>query len=481
MAATTAARTKSTIIDTNYDWGLLTIVFSLLAFGLVMVFSSSYAQGISGFDTPYYFILRQFIWTGIGLTVLAITASIRYTLWESWSIVLMAATLLGLLMVLPFGSDLYGASRTFFNGSIQPSEPAKLVIIIYISTWLASKGSRIRDIRVGLIPFSILMGFITVLIVFQPDISSAFLIVATALILFFIAGADLKQLLLIGFSTALTFWIVIQNSSYAQARVDKYLASIWNPLESEEWQVRHSVIALTNGGPMGVGVGQGEVYVPLSWSDYIFATIGEEMGLIGALIVVLLFALFAYRGLRTALNAPDNFGMLLATGITSILIMQALLNVAVVVAAAPPTGVTLPFISYGGSSLVTTLAAVGILLSISRYSNEQKSSKKASKSSEIGKLAYARFDFGWGNRRSRVSSTRRSSPAKKSGTTKKSTTAKTTAKKKTTKRAPAKKAATRESTAKRATPARKTASRRAPAHKSTKQRSSTSTSRRNSR
>lgn len=454
-----AAKSKSTkrifSLGGSYDWGLLSIVISLLGFGLVMVFSSSYAQGISGYDTPYYFILRQLIWAGIGLSILAITACIRYTLWESWSIVLMAGTLLGLLLVLPLGSDLYGASRTFFDGSIQPSEPAKLVIIIYISTWLASKGSRIRDVRVGLIPFSILMGFITVLIVFQPDISSAFLIVATALILFFIAGADLKQLLLIGVITALTFWLVIENSSYAEARVDKYLASIWNPLESEEWQVRHSVIALTNGGSLGVGIGQGEVYVPLRWSDYIFATIGEEMGMIGALLVVMLFSLFAYRGLRTALHAPDNFGMLLATGITSILIMQALLNVAVVVAAAPPTGVTLPFISYGGSSLVTTLAAVGILMSISRFGNET-----TTRASEMGKLAYARFDFGWGDRRSRVSGTRRSSTAKKSSkpkrTTKRATAAKRTT---TTTRTAAKRTAAK-------APTKRTASKRQPAHKS---------------
>lgn len=387
---------------------MLTVVFSLLGLGLVMVFSSSYTIGISGYNDPFYFFLRQLAWTSLGLFTLIIMSSIRYTLWEQWSIGLMAIALLGLMLVLPFGADRFGASRTFFDGSVQPSEPAKLAIIIYISTWLASKGARIRDVRVGLVPFSVLMGLITVLIVFQPDISSAFLIVATALILFFIAGADLKQLLFIGFVTALTFFLVVQNSDYASARVDKFVGSLENPLASEEYQVRRMVSALINGGPVGMGIGRGDTYVPLGWSDNIFAVIGEEMGLLGALLIIFLFALFAWCGMRTALKAPDNFGMLLAIGITSILILQAILNAAVVVAVAPPTGVTLPFISYGGSSLVTTLAAVGILLSIGRYSN-----MNPAKPSELGNLTYARFDFGWRHGRSRISGTSNSRSSNK--------------------------------------------------------------------
>jgi cell division protein FtsW len=173
-------------------------------------------------------------------------------------------------------------------------------------------------------------------------------------------------------------------------------------------------------GPFGVGPGGGTGklpgYVPLGWSDNIFAIVGEEMGLFGTLLVIMLFALLAYRGLRTALRAPDNFGMLLATGITSLLILQAILNAAVVVAAAPPTGVTLPFISYGGSSLITMLGAVGILLSISRYGSEVADSP-----SQMGKLAYARFDFGWGDRRSRLPRSRSRSTAARR-TTKKRTT-----------------------------------------------------------
>lgn len=319
---------------------------------------------------------------------------------------MMGLALLALMAVVVFGSEKFGATRTFFGGSVQPAELAKIIVIIYISAWLASKGKRIRDVRVGLLPFSVLLGAVAVLIVAQPEISAAILIVSTASVMFFIAGAELKQLLVVGICTAATFWLVISNSSYAQGRLDRYLDSIWNPMQSDEYQVQLGVEALARGGPVGTGIGDGQAklpgFLPLSWSDNIFAVVGEEMGLIGTLLVILLFALLAYRGLRIALHAPDNFGMLLATGITSSLILQALLNIAVIVAASPPTGVTLPFISYGGSSMVTALAAIGILLSVGRYSGET-----VQRSSELGNLTYARFDFGWRNRRPRVSRTSR--------------------------------------------------------------------------
>ena len=383
-----------------YDWGMLSIVMVLLGLGLVMVFSASFAQGISGYDDPYFFITRQLIWCVVGLIAMVIAARIPYRLWEHWSIVLMALALFALMMVVIFGSERTGAIRTFFNGSVQPSEPAKIIIVMYISAWLASKGERIRDVRVGLLPFSVLMGAIAVLIVAQPNISTAILIVVTASIMFFIAGAELRQLLVIGAGAATTFWLVIKYSAYANGRVQRYLESLWDPMRSDEYQVQRSVQALIRGGLFGRGPGNGDAqlpgYLPLTWSDNIFAVIGEEMGLIGTLLVILLFALLAYFGLRAALRAPDNFGMLMATGITASLTLQALLNMAVIVAAAPPTGVTLPFISYGGSSMVTALGAVGILLNIGRHGGEGGAPIAQ------GNRTYARFDFGWRNRGTRL-------------------------------------------------------------------------------
>jgi cell division protein FtsW len=399
-------RNRSKPYNGTYDWGLITVVFTLLVLGLIMVFSASYAQGQYGYGEPYYFIVKQLRWSLLGIVALLVSMRIDYHFWERFSIPLMGIALIALIAVVAMGQETYGSARFLLGASVQPSEPAKIIIIIYIATWLASKGARIRDVRVGLLPFSVLMGAVTVLIVTQPDISTALLIVTTASIMFFIAGAELRQLFVVGLGTAATFAVVIRYSDYARGRVERYFTSIRNPLESAEWQSVQSAQAIINGGPLGVGVGNSSAkypgFLPVSWSDNIFAIIGEELGLVGALLVILLFAVLAYRGLRIALNAPDNFGMLLATGITALLILQAILNAAVVVAVAPPTGITLPFISYGGSSLLTALGAVGIMLNISKQIQPGVTAPAVT-----GKMAYARFDFGWGNRRPRLSGNRR--------------------------------------------------------------------------
>ena len=355
----------------GFDWALATILTCLLLFGLVMVFSASYPWALENQDSPFFFVLLQLRWLAVGLVALVGAALVPYRIWERWSIPLMALGLLALVAVLFVGDTRFGATRTFPGGRVQPSEPVKVIVLIYISTWLASKGNRIKNINYGLIPFGVLMGIVTGLIVAQPDISTTILIVATALIVFFLAGAELKQLLLGGFVAVVTFWLVITRNSYASRRVSALLESIQSPLDSPEWQIREASVALVKGGPLGVGLGNSTEKLPgrlpLSWSDNIFAVIGEEMGLLGTLLVILLFTLFVYRGLRIASESPDIFSSLLAAGITALIILQAIIHIAVEVAVAPPTGVTLPFISFGGSSLVTSMGAVGILLNISRY------------------------------------------------------------------------------------------------------------------
>src|SRR5690606_790878 len=182
MAATNHPPAKPRSSSTaSYDWGLITVVATLLVLGAVMVYSASFAQGIYGFEepNPAYFFLRQLAWIAVGTVVMVVAMRIPYQVWERWSIPMMMAALLALIAVIIVGGETLGATRTFFSGSVQPSEPAKIIIIIYVSAWLASKGSRIRDVQVGLIPFSILMGIITVLIVAQPNISTSILIVAT--------------------------------------------------------------------------------------------------------------------------------------------------------------------------------------------------------------------------------------------------------------------------------------------------------------
>jgi cell division protein FtsW len=402
----------------SYDWGLITVVTALLLFGIVMVFSASYPWAMNYQTTPYFYILRHMQWVVLGCGALLVAAAIPYTVWERWSVPLLGIGLLALMAVIVLGDARFGAKRTLFGGSVQPSEPVKIIVLIYISTWLASKGSRIRDINYGLIPFGILMGVVAGLIVAQPDISTTILIVTTASIIFFLAGAETKQILFGGSVAIATFWLVVTRNSYAQKRVDALLQSIRNPLGSDEHQIFQASEALVTGGPVGTGLGYSlEKFpgnLPLSWSDNIFAIVGEEMGLIGTLLVILLFALFTYRGLRIAARTPDMFGSLLAVGITCLVTLQALLHIAVVVAVAPPTGITLPFISFGGSSMVTLLGATGILLSISRFQGWQTAKGPSRKTTNN-----ATFDLRWGNRRTRVSGTGRSSPSRKSTAKKK--------------------------------------------------------------
>ncbi len=394
------------------DWGLATVLTCLLLFGFVMVFSASYPWALENRSSPFYYIFQQARWLGIGLGALVVTALVPYRIWERWSILLIALGLLALLAVIFFGDTRFGATRTLVGGRMQPSEPVKVIILIYISAWLASKGNRIKNIDV-LVSFGVMLGFVTVLIVVQPDISTTILIVATASIIFFLAGAESKQLLLGGFVAVVTFWLIITRNTYASRRVNALLDSIQSPLNSSEWQIREASKAIVKGGPLGVGLGNSTEKLPgglpLSWSDNIFAVIGEEMGLLGTMLVILLFTLFFYRGLLIASKSPDAFGSLLAVGITTLIVLQAILHIAVAVAMAPPTGVTLPFISFGGSSLVTSMGAAGILLNISRYRGQPTaplSSGGAANVSASSQPAHAPFYFGWRKRGARVSGSR---------------------------------------------------------------------------
>jgi cell division protein FtsW len=291
----------------------------------------------------------------------------------------MAVTLLLLVLVLLVGDERFGGQRWLFNGSIQPSELGKLAIIIYIADWLSSKGEQIRRVSYGLIPFAILLGVITGLIVLQRDLGTAILISTTALAMFFIAGGNLVQILLSGILGGGTLYFLITSSPYRMARMTAFL----DPLNSDPlgngYQIRQILIALGSGGLTGLGLGASRQkfgYIPASHTDGIFAILGEELGLIGVLTVIGLFAFFAYRGFRIALAAPDAFGVVLASGITCSLVFQAIINVGVVTASLPFTGIPLPFISFGGSSLVISMASIGLLLAVSRRTMPDDSQEK---------------------------------------------------------------------------------------------------------
>ncbi|UCC88580.1 MAG: putative lipid II flippase FtsW [Anaerolineales bacterium] len=402
MSQAKARRTNNSETTPKYDYLLIVTIAALLIVGLMMVYSATFALGYQLYGQPTYFFVRQLLWAGLGLIAMVVAARIEYHTWRKWSIPIMASALLLLGLVLAVGSDRFGGQRWLLNGSVQPSELAKLAVIIYIADWLSSKGARIRQVTYGLIPFAILLGFVTGLIMLQPDFSTATLIFITAIAMFFIAGGDLWQMIASGILGGATFTLLITRSDYRLARITSFLNPMGDQLGSN-YQIRQILIALGSGGITGLGLGASRQkfgYIPASHTDGIFAILGEELGLIGCLIVIALFALLAYRGFRVAMVAPDAFGTVLAAGITCSLIFQALINIAVVTATAPFTGLPLPFISFGGSSLVISMTGVGLVLAVSRGTLPEEVEYPEDQEEMVGR---ASNDLRRWDRRSRVS------------------------------------------------------------------------------
>jgi cell division protein FtsW len=406
-----AVRTHLTGAAAKIDWLLVVVVVALLNIGLMMVYSSTTFHGLNFrlAEDPNRLFFSQLLWLAIGTVVMVALARTDYHIWRKFSIPIMALVLLVLGYVAVAGQSEFGGKRWLLpnpfgegGGSVQPSELAKIVVVIYIADWLASKGDRIRSVAMGLIPFAVLVGFVAGLIVLQQHLSSAVLVALTALAMFFIAGGQVWQLLLGGLLGSIPFTYLILASDYRINRITGFLSPLEQQADDKNYQVVQSLIALASGGILPAGPGESRQkfgYIPFAHTDNIFAVLGEELGLIGCLVVLGLFAFLAYRGFRVAMNAPDMFGTLLASGLTCMLLFQALLNVAVVTATAPPTGIPLPFISYGGSSLIVSLASIGLLLSVSRGVAVLQPPDRA----EEGTFRSETHDLRRGNRRSRVS------------------------------------------------------------------------------
>ncbi len=386
----------------SLDYGLILVVGALLIIGLMMVYSTTFDWSYQEYHSSFHVASRQFLWVGLGVVVLVIVARIPYDRWRQWATPIMGVTLVLLILVLLVGERRYGAQRSFFNGSIQPGELAKLAVVIYLAAWLSSKGEQIRDVTYGVIPFAVLIGVIAGLLVMQPDLSMAILVVLTALAMFFFAGADVFQLTIGGAATAVTFFLLIKKLPYAQQRIDEYM-QIWRDPRLVSHHVQQALIALGSGGLFGTGLGQSLQkmgYLPVPHTDSVFAVLGEEIGFFGCLVVIALFALLACRGFKIAFNAPDAFAALLASGVTCWLTFQAILNIAVVSGLLPFTGVALPFISSGGSPTLVSLVGIGLLLSVSRGKRSVRSI--ARKGRQVANL-----DRRWGNRGTRLSGSRR--------------------------------------------------------------------------
>ncbi|HVO41547.1 MAG TPA: putative peptidoglycan glycosyltransferase FtsW, partial [Aggregatilineales bacterium] len=353
----------------SVDLYLILTVGVLVAIGLMMVWSTTFF-----WSNPQYAIFMQQVRSaGIGTILLVIVSLINYRVWRRLAIPLMGVTSLALLavLILPGVKEIFGARRAFFDGAVQPSEIALLVVTIYMAAWLSSKQGKLRSLTYGLLPFAVLVGTVAALVILEPDLSTAALILITASVMFFLAGADWIQMGITAGVFVLGGFLAITNIDYARVRVSSWIDLLRDPLTKNAEHAQNAIIAFLNGGMTGVGLGQSYQKfhaLPAPHTDSIFAVIGEELGLVGCALVIALFVILLLRGFRISRQAPDSFGALLAAGITVSLVIEGLLNIAVMAAVVPFTGVPLPFISFGGSSLVASMIGIGVLISISRVS-----------------------------------------------------------------------------------------------------------------
>jgi cell division protein FtsW len=352
--------------------------------GLIIVYSSSFALGLLAFNDANYFVIRQAIWAAIGIGMLLTLMRIDYRWLRAVSPLLMLVAILGLMAVLVPGIGIaqQGARRWIALGPlppVQPSEFAKLALIIYVSAWLAGKGTYLRTWAMGFVPFVMMVGIVAGLILLEPDTGTAAVLVLTTVTLFFVAGASLSHLGALMGIGGVAAGLLLMTGGYRMERLFAFLHPQNDP-SGVGFHTLQLLIALGSGGVSGLGLGDSRqkfFYVYGSHTDGIFAVLGEELGLIGALGVLLLFALLVYRGFRVVLNSRDEFGALLATGIICWIAYQALINVGGVSRAIPMTGIPMPFLSYGGSALASLLAAIGILLSISRGANQPRPAEQS--------------------------------------------------------------------------------------------------------
>jgi cell division protein FtsW len=390
-------------------YALLLAVVALTALGIVMVYSASSVRSYFQSADPAAQGLEQLVWAGIGFSGLFVASRIDFRHLRYLAIPFYVITLALLVAVLipGIGSEINGSRRWIVIsgfGSLQPAEFAKLAIILYLAHWLDRRGREAGSFWNGFIPFGLLVAPGFFLIAMEPDLGTAAVYAVIALSVFFMGGANLLYLGVVAAGAAAAAWLMISATSYQLARVQTFLDPFRDPLGAG-YNTIQGLLALGLGGITGLGLGESRMkylYLPAPSTDFIFAIIGEEWGLVGSLAVVALFLVIAYQGYRIAITAPDTFSALVACGITTWLVVQACVNVMVVTALMPVTGIPLPFISAGGSALTINLAAVGILLSISR------------ETTQTGSLRDAVFGIGRRDRRAHLPRAgRRTGPARR--------------------------------------------------------------------
>ncbi len=354
------------------DFQFLIIVMALLALGLIMVFSASSESARHNFGDAYYFIKRQLIWALISLAAMTFFANFDYRRFGRFALPILIVSILLLMLVLFIGDDIKGGKRWLNLGfsSFQPSEAAKIAVIIFFSRSLSKNPGILEKFWTGLLPYLGVLGIFAGLLMLEPHFSGTVVLVLVGVIILFVAGAKISHLLMLGTPAVVVGWLLVISSEYRWRRITAFLDPFRDKL-GDGWQIIQSLFAIGSGGIFGLGLGRSRqkfLYIPEPHNDFIFSILCEELGFIGAFLTILLFAALIWRGIKIAMNASDTFGSLLAVGITSLIAVEVIINIAVVTSSMPVTGMPLPFFSYGGTALFAIMCCMGIMLNISRYS-----------------------------------------------------------------------------------------------------------------
>ncbi len=361
----------------GYDTTILLLAVVLTCFGVVMVYSSSSIMAIRRYEDGLFFLKRQGVFAAMGFLLMFVMSQIDYHHLRRLAVPgLMICALLLMAVFLPgVGSHAGGASRWIRlpGFSFQPSEMAKLGLILYMAHSLAKKQEKIKSFKVGFIPYMVVLAFFLVLLLAQPDLGSALTLGVVAMVMLLVAGTRLSYLFSIVILALPFLYFAVMNVDYRRKRIMAFL-NPWEDPTNTGFQIIQSWIAFGSGGPWGAGLGEGKqklFYLPEAHTDFIFSVVGEELGFAGVMVVSAMFLVLILRGFRTAMLAPDDFGRFLAFGLSLLLGLEAFVNFAVVMGMVPTKGLALPFLSYGGTSLLCTLIAVGILLNISSQVKEE--------------------------------------------------------------------------------------------------------------
>ncbi|MCC6381709.1 MAG: putative lipid II flippase FtsW [Dehalococcoidia bacterium] len=351
---------------------MLALTAVLTMTGLVAVYSASFVIGLARFGDPHYYVVRQTIWAVLGCVLMVAAMRTDYHLYRRWAVPIMLVTIAALAAVLVVGVEGNGARRWLGVGefTIQPSEFAKLTVILYLAAWLSSKGEAIRTLEGGLVPFVVIISVVGAFIMLEPSLGTTVIILLITVTMFWVAGASVAQMVALASAGFLAVALLATVAGYRMDRLTGFFNAEADPL-GHGFQTLQALVALGNGGVSGLGLGASRgkfFYIAESHTDGVFAIIGEELGFLATAAVLLLFVTLMIRGYQIARRSQDDFGTLIATGVTTWIAVQAMLNIGGITRMIPLTGVPLPFLSFGGNALAAVMLGMGVLISVSRFS-----------------------------------------------------------------------------------------------------------------